>query len=222
MTEMILGIDTSTQVCVGLARSGEVIAPVCVGDSRSHVELLMSTVEQVMADAGVTMSDLTGIAVGMGPGPYTGLRVGVVAGEVLALTQEIPVFHLCSLDALGIDFAQTNPDQDFIACTDARRKEVYWARYDRSGARIEGPFVSSAQELPNLTTIGPGVHGSNDGGVVVPYCRINAGLLAAHAHELSDVGPTPLYLRVADAQVSVRVKSVLPTVSTNRLGKDSA
>ena len=237
MPEVILGIDTSTQVCVGLARKGEAVASASVGDSRSHVELLIPTVRSVMKSTKTRKSDLTGIAVGMGPGPFTGLRVGIVAAQMLAKALKIPVYHRCSLDVLGLGWALTHPQGDFIACTDARRKELYWAVYDRYGRRVEGPFVSSSDEVYDLPCVGPGV--------LAPHARVlmdsflalklgmrmdpfeaqwpspeevsgivglNAGLLAAYGRVLPDVGPEPLYLRRADADEPGAAKSVLPKV----------
>jgi len=235
MSEVILGIDTSTQVCVGLARDGEPVATATVGDSRSHAELLMPTVKSVMKSTKTRRSDLTGVAVGMGPGPFTGLRVGIVAAQMLATALHIPVYHRCSLDVVGLSWALTYPQDSFVACSDARRKELYWAVYDRHGRRIEGPYVSSSGGVPEMPCVGPGVLAPHAkvkmdpflalklGTRVDPFTNswprpeevgeilgIDAGLLAAYAHELPDVGPEPLYLRHADADVPSRVKSVLP------------
>ena len=236
MSEVILGIDTSTQVCVGLARDGEAVFAESVGDSRSHVELLMSTVKSVMKATRTRRSDLTGIAVGMGPGPYTGLRVGIVAAQMLSMALKIPVYHRCSLDILAVGWALTYPQGPFIACTDARRKELYWAVYDQHGRRTEGPYVSSSDQIPNMSCIGPGVLAPHANVRVDPFLTIKLGvridpfepwprpeevsdilgidasLLAAYVHELPDVGPEPLYLRHADADEPGRVKSVLPEV----------
>jgi len=236
MSEVILGIDTSTQVCVGLACDGETVMSASVGDSRSHVELLMPTVKSVMKAAHARRSDLTGIAVGMGPGPFTGLRVGIVAAQMLSMALKIPVYHRCSLDILGVGWALTYPQGPFIACTDARRKELYWAVYDRHGRRTEGPYVSSSDRIPDYSCVGPGVMAPHAQVRVDPFLMvklgvridpfeawprpeevsdivgIDAGLLAAYVHELPDVGPEPLYLRHADADEPGRVKSVLPEV----------
>ena len=236
MSEVILGIDTSTQVCVGLARDGEPILSKTAGDSRSHVELLMPTVKSVMKAAKIRRRNLKGIAVGMGPGPYTGLRVGIVAAQMLSTALGIPVYHRCSLDILGVSWALTYPQGPFIACTDARRKELYWAVYDRHGRRTHGPFVSSAEEIPDLSCVGPGVLAPQARVKVDPFLSvklgvrvdpyepwpspeevsdiigIDASLLAAYVHELPDAGPEPLYLRHADADEPGQVKSVLPEV----------
>ncbi len=239
MTELVLGIDTSTRVCVGLARDGQVLASVTVGDSRSHVERLMPTVQEVLASAGVGPADLTGIVVGMGPGPYTGLRVGVAAAEMLGMARGIPVRHVCSLDVLGLGWAATHPQADFVACADARRKELYWAVYDRQGRRVDGPKVSSPDDLPDLPCVGPGAVLYPMAGVgmdsflalklgvrvdglagdwpspdeVSDIVGLDAGLMAAQADRLPEVGVEPLYLRHADATEPGAVKSVLPATA---------
>ena len=237
MSELVLGIDTSTRVCVGLARDGEEIISCSAGDSRSHVEQLMPTVQQVLDQAGVGLSDLTAVAVGMGPGPFTGLRVGVSTAQMLATAQGIPLLRVCSLDVLAVQWAQTSPAGKFIACTDARRKELYWAAYDRFGMRTQGPCVSAPSDLPKLPCVGPGAVlypqagsgmdsflalklGVRVDGLASQWPRpeevseivgIKAGVLAAYASLLPDAGAQPMYLRHADAVAPGAAKSVLPT-----------
>ncbi|MCL1922657.1 MAG: tRNA (adenosine(37)-N6)-threonylcarbamoyltransferase complex dimerization subunit type 1 TsaB [Propionibacteriaceae bacterium] len=154
MSDLILGIDTSTTVSVGLARGGEILRSYSTADTRSHVESLVPVIEKVMG--GVPVGDLTAIAVGMGPGPFTGLRVGIVAATTLASTLGIEVIRVCSLDVLARQYVQFSGGGDFLTCIDARRKEVYWARYDAQGRRVDGPDVSRPVELPDLDCYGPG------------------------------------------------------------------
>ena len=87
----VLGIDTSHHVAVGLARDGEPVDRLVVTDTRAHVEQLMPRVEQILARQGIGLGDLTAIAVGMGPGPFTGLRVGVATAHTLAAVGAIPL-----------------------------------------------------------------------------------------------------------------------------------
>ena len=98
-------------------------------------------IAKVMADAGASRGDLTAVAVGVGPGPYTGLRVGVVTARVLGAVLGIPVHGMCSLDVIAAAASPTAAGREFLVATDARRKEVYWARYDAAGVRLEGPVV---------------------------------------------------------------------------------
>jgi len=99
---------------------GDVAAPATRG---SHSELLAPAITHVLADAGADRADLTAIAVGVGPGPYTGLRVGIVTARVLGAVLGIPVHGVCSLDIIAADVKAPR----FLVATDARRREVYYA-----------------------------------------------------------------------------------------------
>src|SRR5690554_2135371 len=93
-----------------------------------------------MAAAQATPSDLEYVVVGTGPAPFTGLRVGLVTARTLGFAWGVPVLGVCSLDALGAQHG------DVTVVTDARRKEVYWARYAH-GVRVDGPAVSSPESV---------------------------------------------------------------------------
>jgi tRNA threonylcarbamoyl adenosine modification protein YeaZ len=125
---VLLAFDTSTPA-VTVALSGGPSATVVAANR--HGELLAPTVEQVLREAGATVADLTGVVVGLGPGPFTGLRVGVVTARTMAHALGIPAYGACSLDALAAP--------GVAVATDARRREVYWAAYDAAGARVSGP-----------------------------------------------------------------------------------
>ena len=113
-----------------------------VVNARGHGELLAPNIAAALHDAGATPRDLGAIVAGLGPGPYTGLRVGLVTAAVMGDALDVPTYGVCSLDAVAL----ANPgDGELVVATDARRREVYWARYDaarhathrtrRSGAR---------------------------------------------------------------------------------------
>lgn len=198
---MILGIDTSSMVCAGIARGDWLLASGSVRDSRAHVEQLMPLVQRVLDDAHATMADLTGIAVGVGPGPFTGLRVGVVAAATLGEALGIGVRGYCSLDVIASQVvADERAEGEFLVASDARRKEWYWATYAPDGTRLTGPFVGAPQSLPELPRFGSVTDNPLD---------LDAGQLAAAADRLVEVGMEPLYLRRPDAEVSTRVKSTL-------------
>ena len=209
---LVLAIDTSTDVRVGLAADGAVLASSAVTDSRAHAERLMPLVRTTLADAGRSLADVTQLVVGVGPGPFTGLRVGVVTAHTLGFVLGVPVRGVCSLDAAAAGF--DGAEGEFLAVSDARRKEVYWARYAADGTRLTGPFVTPAAELPALPVTGPGA--ALAGGTSVP---LDGGLLALAGPNLPDVGLSPLYLRRPDAEVPSTRKSTLlqPRLSVGRV-----
>ncbi len=206
---LVLGIDTATDVRAGLARDGVVVGSAAVHDRRAHAEQLLPLVQRVLADAGAKPSDLAGVVVGVGPGPFTGLRVGVAAAMTLAEARGIRVRGVCSLDVIGLAWARDGQPGagEFAVLADARRKEVYWARYAADGRRVAGPFVTAPGEVPDLPLAGPGATLTGRG------CdgpdAIDAGILAAVGDRLPDAGLVPLYLRRPDAEVPTTRKSTL-------------
>ncbi|WP_291383066.1 tRNA (adenosine(37)-N6)-threonylcarbamoyltransferase complex dimerization subunit type 1 TsaB [Demequina sp.] len=139
---MIISLDTSSAISVAItdAEATEALARRMIFAPRGHAEQLSEVVRQAMEEAGVARSDVTGIVVGTGPAPFTGLRVGLVTGRMLAFAWDVPVWGVCSLDALGA------AERDVVVVGDARRREVYWARY-AAGRRIEGPAVAAPADV---------------------------------------------------------------------------
>ncbi|HYP45935.1 MAG TPA: tRNA (adenosine(37)-N6)-threonylcarbamoyltransferase complex dimerization subunit type 1 TsaB [Propionibacteriaceae bacterium] len=220
---LVLGIDTSTVVCVGLARGGEVLGSASVNDRLAHVEQLTPLIRTVLASAGEQLSAVAQIVVGLGPGPFTGLRVGIATARVLALVTRAPLRGICSLDVLAVQYAAEHPSGDFLVATDARRREVYWARYTSDGRRREGPAVAAPAELTSLPTVGPAADLYPDQLAHVSGPRgLDAGVLAAHAMTLADAGLEPLYLRRPDAAVPSRTKSVLSWRADQRTDRGPA
>ena len=128
-----LAIDTSTsRTSVAIIEDGQVVFSSFRDGATAHGPSLPELVQEALA-----VSDVDDVVVGMGPGPFTGLRVGIAFAQSFALAREIPVRGVCSLDAIA---AQID-DKDFIITVDARRKEVYWARYT-NGARVGDPAVN--------------------------------------------------------------------------------
>ena len=192
---LVVGFDTATPaVSVALHDGERVVSEAFATDGRRHGELLAPMIAKVMADAGASRADLTAVAVGVGPGPYTGLRVGVVTARVLGAVLGIPVHGVCSLDVIAAATPPAAvPGREFLVATDARRKEVYWARYDASGRRLEGPGVgragsiAGAAELPVAGTGGQ-LYPEAFGEVIGPaypdartLCAIVAGQLGEQA-----------------------------------------
>jgi tRNA threonylcarbamoyl adenosine modification protein YeaZ len=209
---LVLALDTATPtLVVGLARwapdsGAEVLAERAVVSGNRHAELLTPTIRAVLADAGLAMGDLAAVVTGLGPGPFTGLRVGVVTAAALADARGLPVVGVCSLDAIGAG-ART-------VVTDARRKELYWASYAADGRRTAGPAVDRpADMVPAPPLVGDAGVGSERLGMPVAAAEVTtAGLLRAAAPQLADpatAGPLePLYLRRPDAVPPAARKAV--------------
>ncbi|PIE20174.1 MAG: tRNA (adenosine(37)-N6)-threonylcarbamoyltransferase complex dimerization subunit type 1 TsaB [Arachnia propionica] len=203
-----LGIDTSYFVATGLARDGEAVDELVVPDTRAHGEALMPAVMRLCERNHISVSQLDEIVVGMGPGPFTGLRVGIVAAEVLAAAGELSLHRVCSLDVVARQW-QDAP-AEFLVCSDARRREVYWARY-QGGSRIGQPQVSPAAQLPELPIAGLLPDHVQDRSVAPGApTQLSAATLAARWRELPEADAEPFYLRPADATVGGPPKSALP------------
>ncbi len=163
---LTLAIDTSTSA-IGVAVLAPGADPV-VGvevDARAHTEKLAPLVRDTLTAAGAVPADLTDIAVGTGPGPFTGLRVGLVTALTLGHALGIPVHGVCSLDALAEQALVAAADgiDEVLVATDARRKEVYWARYGRGAdgaVALTEPAVDRPAEVADavraLPTVGRG------------------------------------------------------------------
>ena len=220
---LVLGFDTATPaVSVALHDGERVIAEASALDARRHSELLTPMIAKILADAGASRADLTAIAVGVGPGPYTGLRVGVVTARVLGSVLHLPVSGVCSLDVIAasaVSAVSAAPAGPFLVATDARRKEVYWARYDAAGRRIAGPHVGQASAIPDaagLPVAGAGgpLYPEAFGeliGPAYPDARTLCGLVARPASQVPLLAPEPLYLRRPDAREPGPPKRVTPS-----------
>jgi tRNA threonylcarbamoyl adenosine modification protein YeaZ len=206
---LVLALDTSTVVNVGLARGERVLATATVADQMAHVEELMPLVSECVDVAAVRIADLGQLVVGVGPGPFTGLRVGVVTARMLSYVLRIALHGVCSLDVLAAQFLGESPGE-FVVATDARRREVYWARYSPLGVRLGEPRVSPPSDLPRLPVIGPAADLYVDQLQAVPGPRsMDPAVLATTGATLPDAGHEPLYLRHPDATELTRPKSVL-------------
>ena len=206
MSSVILAIDTATPaVTAGIVRGEgvEVLAERVTVDARRHAEQLTPNVLAALADAGLTVNDLGALVVGCGPGPFTGLRVGMATAAAYGHALGIPVHGVCSLDAIGIETRATAGE--ILVVTDARRREVYWARY-RGGVRIDGPAVDAPADAP---ADAQAVAGSPEHAALFDLPRLAplyptaAGLVRAVADWTAEPAPLiPLYLRRPDAKPS--------------------
>jgi tRNA threonylcarbamoyl adenosine modification protein YeaZ len=242
---LLLAFDTATPavtvaLCYGDRGGGDrVLAEAVTVDARRQGELLAPSIAKVIADAGAERGDITGIAVGVGPGPYTGLRVGVVTARVLCAALEVPVYGVCTLDVIAADAAAASGGE-FLVATDARRKEVYWARYSSSGQRLSGPDVARPDQLAADLSNAPGldIAVAGQGSRLYPdVLRVaigpeypSAGTLAqlvarqlrgpetsgtavsgTGASGVELLAPEPLYLRRPDARIPGPPKRVTPS-----------
>ena len=165
MSTIYLGIDTSATASAAIHRDGETIAHRATASHRNHSEVLAGFITEVLTEAGLDPTgpaNLDGIFVGVGPGPFTGLRAGIITAQTLAHTWQVPVYGVLSHDGLAHRVAPAafrNGVDEFIVATDARRKEVYWAHYDNIGGqpqRLHGPFVTDPTEVTKLPVYGAG------------------------------------------------------------------
>ncbi|MDG5803144.1 tRNA (adenosine(37)-N6)-threonylcarbamoyltransferase complex dimerization subunit type 1 TsaB [Streptomyces ossamyceticus] len=215
---LLLALDTATPaVTVALHDGTDVVAASSQVDARRHGELLLPAVDRVLAEAGARLDAVTAIVVGTGPGPYTGLRVGLMTADTFGLALGVPVHGLCTLDALAYAADVEGP---FVVATDARRKEVYWARYEDARTRLTDPAVDRPAEIAEVVAGLPAV---GAGALLYPDTfpdarapeHVTAAALASLAAERLAKGeeleaPRPLYLRRPDAQVPKNYKVVTP------------
>jgi tRNA threonylcarbamoyladenosine biosynthesis protein TsaB len=202
---VLLAFDTATPlVTTALWGEGAVLAEASSEQPMQHGERLAPLIDAVLTRAGATRYDLTAIAVGVGPGPFTGLRVGLVTARTLGFALEIPVYGVCSLDVLAVEAADSGVvSSDYVVATDARRKEVYLASYDVSGVRLDGPEVckpaDAATELPvvgGAAALYPEAF-PRATGRSTPSAGWLARVVVEERVELRD--PEPMYLRRPDA-----------------------
>ena len=205
---MLLAIDTSTPlVAVAVCDpEGSVVAAATSERPMKHGESLAPLVQETLRRAGVRPDELTTIGVGTGPGPFTGLRVGLVTARTLGLALGVPVRGVCSLDVVAAQAVAAGVDEPFVAVSDARRKELFHASYDAEGRRTAGPHVSRPEDVPaaGLLVVGPGVPlwpgvFERTAGPEHVDAGVLGELLASGRAEVTD--PEPRYLRRPDAVV---------------------
>jgi tRNA threonylcarbamoyl adenosine modification protein YeaZ len=222
---LVLALDTATaRITAGVVELGDG-SPVTLAardgqGARAHAELLTPAVAQALADAGRTRSDLDAVVAGLGPGPFTGLRVGLVTAAAMGDALGVPVHGVPTHDALAAGLPGT-----VLVVTDARRREVYWSRYT-DGQRTHGPEVVAPAEL--AARLGPdgdlgpvddvqGDAADRVGAAVRVLGPDPAGLVAIAAPALragAAPGPlVPLYLRRPDAVPPGAPKTVTRAVT---------
>jgi tRNA threonylcarbamoyladenosine biosynthesis protein TsaB len=222
---LLLALDTSSAtVSVALHDGNAVLAARSGVPSPKHVELLTPLVSEALTEIQASVSDLTAVAVGVGPGPFTGLRVGLVSARAFGLALGLEVLGICSLDAVAAGavaagtVAAGSGAADFLVAIDARRREVYWARYTSDGkipVRVDGPHVSLPGEVPRagLPVVGRGGELYPDllGPALPPLDPPAAELARLAVHGEPYLRPAePMYLRRPDASTPGARKRVTP------------
>jgi tRNA threonylcarbamoyladenosine biosynthesis protein TsaB len=211
---MLLAFDTATPlVSVALHDGSDLVAELTSERTMKHGEQLAPLIDRALREAGLVRQDLTAIGVGVGPGPFTGLRVGLVTARTLGYVLELPVYGVCTLDVLAVEAVDSGAvTDDFLVATDARRKEVYWAAYDADGERLDGPHVGRPADLvTDRPVVGEGAQLYPEAfptpvGPTRPSAGWLATVIAEERVELLD--PEPLYLRRPDAETPHAPKRV--------------
>ena len=207
---LVLVVDTSTPAITAAvaeitAADVRIRAERVTVDGKAHGELLAPQIDAALAEAGAKPRDLTAIVAGVGPGPFTGLRVGLMTAASIGDALGIPTYGVCSLDGLGATTSGTA-----LVATDARRREVYWAVY-ADGERVDGPHVDKPADVTQTVAdhaVGEGARKYADQlGLAVspnaPQYPQAQWLARLAASRIRDGAPgerlTPLYLRRPDA-----------------------
>lgn len=231
---LILGIETATeQIGVALGGHEGVIACFELARGRRHAEILTPAIEFVCAQADIGLEELGLIAVDVGPGLFTGMRVGIAAAKALALALRLPMIGLSSLDLLA--FPHRRSDRVIVPVVDARKGEVFWAMYRQVPGglqQVASPQVGPVDELvaemmarsQEVLCIGDGAHRYRDEILDGYHCEIADDLhpsaaplvQLAHAQALREEWVTPseivpLYLRPPDAQINWATRAAAPT-----------
>ena len=165
MSQYFIALDTSATASAAVVGPDGIIAHRATDSQRNHAEVLAGFIDEVLRETDIDPSNptaLNGIFVGVGPGPFTGLRAGIITAQTLAHTWNVPIYGVLSHDGLAHRVAADAfriGAEEFIIATDARRKEVYWAHYDNIGGqpmRLHGPFVTKPTEVTKLPVYGAG------------------------------------------------------------------
>jgi tRNA threonylcarbamoyl adenosine modification protein YeaZ len=202
---VLLAIDTSAGTSVAVVdRDRGIIAQRSEHDTRSHAEVIGNLIVDCLAESAVPIAALSAVAVGMGPGPFTGLRVGIAAAQAFALGAGKPIVRVVSHDAIAFGRYADGFSGPLLVVTDARRREVYWSAYsgpDAAGLpqRVGEPGLARPDDLPDAV---PGYAGYER----LDAQQVSAGSLGMLAETLylngrPFAGATPLYLRSPDVTV---------------------
>jgi tRNA threonylcarbamoyl adenosine modification protein YeaZ len=204
---MLLAIDTSAGTSVAIVdRDGGILAENSVADTMRHAEVIGELISLSLDQSAVAVSALSGVAVGMGPGPYTGLRVGIAAARTFALGAGKPIVPVVSHDAIAFERFSGDHVGGLLVVTDARRRELYWSAYvgaDEVGIPIreDGPALCKPDAVPH-----PSLPRFDAAVVSAGSLGLLAELLYQHRRPFAT--DEPLYLRSPDVTLSKGPKRV--------------
>lgn len=225
MSFTVLALDTSATASAALMRDDQIIAHRATDSQRNHSEVLAQFVAQVFDTAQLDPTvpgTVDAVLVGVGPGPFTGLRAGIITAQTLAHIWGTPIHGVLSLDALAHRVAPEafrTGAQEFVVATDARRKEVYWAHYDNIAGqpqRLHGPFVTDPAEVTQLPVYGAGaglypeaLYGMTGFTSAVPDAKDIAAYGAVALRRGRGLLPVePQYLRGHDAKIPKQMRNL--------------
>ncbi|WP_026479182.1 tRNA (adenosine(37)-N6)-threonylcarbamoyltransferase complex dimerization subunit type 1 TsaB [Ahrensia sp. 13_GOM-1096m] len=210
----ILAIDTSAHICAACLydpQSQKILAQKSEDLGRGHAERLLSLIDECFTQAGLTPSDLTKIAVSVGPGSFTGIRVGVAAARGLALAIDVPVVGVSTFKSIAYDYVEGGASGDFAVLIKGGRSQIFAQKFVASGAEDEAPFIIA--DASDLEECAPLEHLQNlignaaaefDAGRAVAGFDAATGSIQAYARlgAKSNLPPKPIYLRSADAKIN--------------------
>lgn len=198
---MLLAIDTSAGTSVAVVEGSRVLSEASDPGTRGHAEHIGTLIQSALAEAGASAADITGVVSGMGPGPFTGLRVGIAAARAFAAGRGIPVHPVASHDAVALGRAAPA-----LVVTDARRREVAWTTYDVSGEATSGPHLAHPEELEAVVEGYAGFERIDAAEISAASLGLVAALRLAAGRS---TGPEqPLYLRAPDVTMPGAPKRV--------------
>jgi tRNA threonylcarbamoyladenosine biosynthesis protein TsaB len=207
---MILALETSSSlcaVCLYDEAARHIVAEVSKDIGRGHAERLMDDISEALKAAGLRYSDVTALACGVGPGSFTGIRVGVAAARGFGLALKVPVHGVTSLQAIALQDAPNASSAPVLAAMDAGRDEVYVQLFDGKAVPLNEAAVVRVEDLSGSVPVGP-VMICGSGAAYFPGQTVHPGMIGPTASAVAmaaldpvmRVTPKPLYLRAPDAK----------------------
>lgn len=204
---MLLAIDTSAGTSVAVVdRDAGVLSEVIETDTMRHAEVIGTLIDEALTVAGIEVRALSGVVAGMGPGPFTGLRVGIAAAKAFAIGAGKPLVPVVSHDAVAYDRYASGYSGALLVVTDARRRERYWTAYSGADSfglpvRLDGPGLGKPDDLPHPDLLRIDAD-------VVPAGRLGMIAELRYANGLPMDRDDALYLRSPDVTLSAGPKRV--------------